>query len=155
MITTPILPNMIPMRDIKQISEGDRLFYELGYKIDWTMPYDNNNWVRKGIFKEIEDVKKFVDGDKQLSDIEYLEHHNFMLIKNNMNRDNTENVDNTDKKLNISEVMKRIDELMEEHRQISLKMKNCNDSFEYDNLDRRLRNLRMLFIELGILKYVS
>lgn len=29
MITT-ILPNMIPMRDIKQISDGDRLFYELG-----------------------------------------------------------------------------------------------------------------------------
>jgi hypothetical protein len=80
---TPILPNMIPMRDIKQISEGDRLFYELGYKIDWTMTYDNNNWVRKGRFKEIEDVQKFVDGDKLLSDIEYLEHHNFMLIKKN------------------------------------------------------------------------
>ena len=29
---TPILPNMIPMRDITQISEGDKLFYELGYK---------------------------------------------------------------------------------------------------------------------------
>ena len=29
----------------------------------------------------IEDVQKFVDGDKLLSDIEYLEHHNFMLIK--------------------------------------------------------------------------
>jgi hypothetical protein len=80
---TPILPNMIPMRDIKQISEGDRLFYELGSKIRiMDMSYENN-WIRKGRFKEIEDVQKFVDGDKLLSDIEYLEHHNFMLIKKN------------------------------------------------------------------------
>lgn len=54
----------------------------------------------------------------------------------------------------ISTVMKRVDGLMEEHKQIVQKMKNCKDSSEYDNLDRRLRNLRMLFIELGILKYV-
>jgi hypothetical protein len=67
---------------------------------------------------------------------------------------NTE-LDNTDKKLHISDVISRIDELMEEHKQIPLKMKNCKSSFEYDNLDRRLRSLRMLFIELGILQYVS
>jgi L-fucose isomerase-like protein len=66
-----------------------------------------------------------------------------------------QNLDKSNKKLHISDVMKRIDELIEEHRQIPLKMKDCKDSFEYDNLDRRLRSLRMLFIELGILKYVS
>ena len=77
---TPLLPNMVPMRDVKQISEGDRLFYELGHKITYDMSY-NNNWVREGRFKEIENVEEFIQGDKLLSEIEYLEHHNFMLIK--------------------------------------------------------------------------
>jgi len=76
---TPLLPNMVPMRDVKQISEGDRLFYELGYKIRYDMSY--NNWVREGRFKEIENVEEFIQVDKLLSEIEYLEHHNFMLIK--------------------------------------------------------------------------
>jgi hypothetical protein len=71
---------MVPMRDVKQISEGDRLFYELGHKITYDMSY-NNNWVREGRFKEIENVEEFIQGDKLLSEIEYLEHHNFMLIK--------------------------------------------------------------------------
>jgi hypothetical protein len=80
MITT-ILPNMIPMRDIKQISDGDRLFYELGHKIrELDMSYENN-WIREGRFLEIEDVKEFLKGDKLLSNLEYLKHHNFMLIK--------------------------------------------------------------------------
>lgn len=77
---TPILPNMIPMRDIKQISDGDRLFYELGHKIRMDMGYENN-WVREGRFKEIDNVDEFLEGDKFLSELEYLEHHNFMLIK--------------------------------------------------------------------------
>ena len=77
---TPILPNMIPMRDIKQISDGDRLFYELGHKIRMDMSSENN-WVREGKFKEIDNVDEFLEGDKFLSNLEYLEHHNFMLIK--------------------------------------------------------------------------
>jgi hypothetical protein len=78
---TPILPNMIPMRDIKQISDGDRLFYELGHKIRvMDMSYENN-WISEGKFKEIENVDEFLEGDKFLSNLEYLEHHNFMLIK--------------------------------------------------------------------------
>jgi len=40
-----------------------------------------DNWVSEGKFKEIENVKEFVETDKLLSEIEYLEHHNFMLIK--------------------------------------------------------------------------
>jgi hypothetical protein len=78
---TPILPNMIPMRDIKQISDGDRLFYELGHKIRMMDMSYENNWVREGKFKEIDNVDEFLEGDKLLSNLEYLEHHNFMLIK--------------------------------------------------------------------------
>jgi hypothetical protein len=78
---TGILPNMIPMRDINQISEGDRLFYELGHKIRSKDMGYINNWIREGKFKEIENVKDFIEGDKLLSNMEYLEHHNFMLIK--------------------------------------------------------------------------
>ena len=78
---TSILPNMILMRDINQISDGDKLFYEMGYKINVKNLSYENNWIREGKFKEIENVKEFIEGDKFLSNLEYLEHHNFMLIK--------------------------------------------------------------------------
>jgi hypothetical protein len=58
MITT-ILPNMSPMRDIKQISDGDRLFYELGYKININKGIEDN-WVNIGKFKEIDNVKHMI-----------------------------------------------------------------------------------------------
>jgi len=80
-LITSILPNMVPMRDIKEISDGDKLFYQLGYK---KRPHDLSyidNWVRENRFKEIKNVKEFIETDKLLSEIEYLEHHNFMLIK--------------------------------------------------------------------------
>jgi len=72
---------MIPLRDIKQISDGDRLFYELGHKRDMKGGY-GDNWIREGRFKEIENVKDFLEGYQLLSNLEYLEHHNFMIIKN-------------------------------------------------------------------------
>lgn len=78
---TGVLPNMTPMRDINQTSEGDRLFYELGHKIRMMDMSYENNWVREGRFKEIVDVKDFIKHDKLLSNLEYLEHHNFVLIK--------------------------------------------------------------------------
>jgi hypothetical protein len=80
-MTTNILPNMIPMRDINDISEGDRLFYELGYKKDANKPNSEGNWIHTGKFKEIEDVKSFLEGDKNLNLLAYLNHHNFMVIK--------------------------------------------------------------------------
>ena len=71
------------MRDIKQISDGDRLFYEMGRKINTDkMSYDNN-WIRGGQFIEVEDVKNMLENDKYMTNIEYLEHHNFMIIKKN------------------------------------------------------------------------
>lgn len=73
--------DMIPMRDIKQISEGDRLFYELGHKKNPDNMTYKNNWIREREFQEIENVKEFLEGDNLLENVEYLEHHNFMLIK--------------------------------------------------------------------------
>jgi len=81
-MTYSIQPNMIPMRDIKQFSDGDRLFYELGRKLDPEGGY-GDNWIRTGQFQEIENPKDFLWSDKLLSKVEYLEHHNFMLIKRN------------------------------------------------------------------------
>lgn len=78
---TGILPTMLPMRDIKQISDGDRLFYELGFKIDVKNMSYKNNWIREGRFKEIDNIKDMLENDKFLTELEYLEHHNFMLIK--------------------------------------------------------------------------
>jgi hypothetical protein len=67
---------------------------------------------------------------------------------------NTE-VDNTDKKLHISDVMKRIEELIDEYKQAKINISKCNDSFDYDNLDRRIKSLKYLFMEIGVWKYVS
>lgn len=78
---TGILPNMIPMRDIKMIEEGDRLFYELGKSIKRYFPAYGDNWLRTGSFKEIFDVSKMIKEDPRFSDIYFLNHHNFMLIK--------------------------------------------------------------------------
>jgi hypothetical protein len=65
------------------------------------------------------------------------------------------NVENIDKKLIISDVMKRIDELIDEYKQAKIDIDKCTDSFTWDNLDRRIRSLRCLFMEIGIWKYVS
>ena len=73
---------MIPMRDIKQISEGDRLFYELGYKIRIKDNSYENNWISEEKYKEITNVEDFLLNDKLLLNLEYLKHHNFMVIKN-------------------------------------------------------------------------
>jgi hypothetical protein len=72
---------------------------------------------------------------------------------------NTENknteVNDTDKKLHISDVMKRIEELIDEYKQAKINISKCNDSFDYDNLDRRIKSLKYLFMEIGVWKYVS
>lgn len=73
-------PFMAPMRDITQISGDDRLFYELGYKLDPEKGY-GDNWILKNTFEEILDVNFMLENDKLLSNIEYLKHHNFMILK--------------------------------------------------------------------------
>jgi hypothetical protein len=72
---------MKPMRDISTIKDGDRLFYELGYKRNSNIFTYDSNWVRTGEFIEVENVKHMVENDNYINDIEYLEHHNFMVIK--------------------------------------------------------------------------
>lgn len=71
---------MIPLRDISLFSSGDRLFYELGFKIDSRKGY-GENWVSTGKFKEIDNPKEFLADDMFIFNMEYLEHHNFMFIK--------------------------------------------------------------------------
>lgn len=78
-----IQPNMIPVLNINTIENGDRLFYELGYKINYKLGYDSN-WVKTGNFKEIDEVMTYITEDKYLTDDEYLKHHNFMIIKNKL-----------------------------------------------------------------------
>lgn len=74
-MVTNILPEMVPMRDIKQIGLGDRLFYELGRYVGI------NYWVLSGQFKEIQDVESMLKHDDRMTSPDYLNHHNFMLIK--------------------------------------------------------------------------
>ena len=81
---TGILLNMIPLLDVNQFTDGDRLFYELGYKRHMHDEY-GDNWIRTGKFKEIEEPLNFIASDKRFNDIEYLKHHNFMIIKSNDN----------------------------------------------------------------------
>lgn len=78
---TNILPNMISLRDVSTIEDGDRIFFEWGRKINPNNPNYEGNWIREGKFEEIEDVTRWLVGDKLITDVEYLEHHNFMIIK--------------------------------------------------------------------------
>ena len=75
-----IQPNMIKVTDIKQVSENDKLFYELGYKINHELGY-GDNWVLTGKFIEVPNPMTYIKEDKFLSNPDYLNHHNFMLIK--------------------------------------------------------------------------
>jgi len=79
--TIPIALNMIPMRNINQISKNDRLFYELRFKKNMMDIDIVGNWVSSGRFKEVINIENWIKHDERNADIAYLEHHNFMLIK--------------------------------------------------------------------------
>ena len=53
------------------------------------------------------------------------------------------------------DVMERIESLMDEYKQAKINITKCDNSFDYDNLDRRIKSLRYLFIEIDVWKYVS
>lgn len=76
----PIQPDMVPMRDTNVIEKGDRLFYEIGYKLDALGGY-GSNWIRTGTFKEVVDVSNMLKYDNLIGNLDYLNYHNFMLIK--------------------------------------------------------------------------
>ena len=93
--TTSIQPSMVKMTNKNQFEDGDRLFYELGYY------KDDYNWVRTGRFKEVENPNEFMKKDFYVSDLAYLEHHNFMIIKKKINhgketKHNTNGFSNTE-----------------------------------------------------------
>lgn len=82
-----IQPDMLPLRDASKVEKGDRVFYELGHKIKDSIEQNGvihilgyeDNWIRTGRFKEV-DISRFSkDGD--ITNVDYLEHHNFMIIK--------------------------------------------------------------------------
>ena len=64
------------VKNISDITENSRLFYEIGYYVD----EDNTNWVRGVIFKEIQNIKSFIKEDYRLLNKEFIEHHNFVVI---------------------------------------------------------------------------
>jgi hypothetical protein len=79
-----IVPNSVKVTSISDIGENDRLFYELGtytytYKGRW------RGWTLSGEFKEIRDVRNMLIHDTRLNDIEYINHHNFCIIKHKEN----------------------------------------------------------------------
>lgn len=71
---------MIPFTSITDFKDGDRLFYELGYKVDVKLGY-GDNWRVTGNFKEIKNVSEFLQTDSEINNPEYIAHHNFMLLK--------------------------------------------------------------------------
>ncbi len=75
------------VNSLSDISDNSRLFYELGHYRVLRKYLDKDGdvveekeWVRTEIFKEIENVKSFLETDKRMSDREYIEHHNFVVV---------------------------------------------------------------------------
>ena len=71
------LKDAVMIADKSDIKEGCRVFYELG---EW---FDKQNKLqfRFGYFKEIENVTQWLKSDLRLNDLDYLIHHNFMILK--------------------------------------------------------------------------
>lgn len=79
---TGFIEGMIPLRNVSEVVAGYRLFFELGYYVGEI----GSNWVRTGVFQEINNVQEYIKNDK-LMDVnyiyhyDYLKHHNYMIIK--------------------------------------------------------------------------
>lgn len=63
------LNNAIPLINISDIEDGDRVFYELG---SYTKSYPSGKWIysswkRNGIFKEITDINDWIEKDEYLN----------------------------------------------------------------------------------------
>jgi len=75
-----IRPDMKPMRDKSLLKDGIRLFYEIGFKRNSDLGIIGGNWIRTGKFKEVTNWKEVLKREPLFDNIEYLEHHNFMII---------------------------------------------------------------------------
>jgi len=69
--------NFVKISHLSDIKTGDRLFYELGYYSD----LNQTRWIREGIFKEIENPINFISQNVDMDNSEYIQHHNFVIIK--------------------------------------------------------------------------
>lgn len=84
------IENTKPVLSIDDIKNAKRLFYELGhhpiklsYNIqtgEYTSKVVWSKWVGENIFKEITDIEDMLKHDKELTNPEYLKHHNFRYI---------------------------------------------------------------------------
>lgn len=88
MNTTYIQPEMIKMTKKSDFSDGDKLFYELGYfsrSLKTSRGYfdgwDPDSWTRTGRFVQVDDPGLFIKSDYRFDYPEFIEHHNFMIIK--------------------------------------------------------------------------
>jgi hypothetical protein len=52
-------------------------------------------------------------------------------------------------------VLKRINELIDEYKLAKINLPKCSESFEYDNLDRRIHNLKYIFLEIGVYQFIN
>ena len=75
------------INSLNEITKNSRLFYELGNYIVLGKRedskgniYEDKRWLRSGIFKEINNVENFIKTDKRMSEKEFIEHHNFVII---------------------------------------------------------------------------
>lgn len=75
-----IQPDMVPMNNVNDYEIGDRLFFEEGFKLDPEKGY-GRNWIRTGQFIEGSDPERVIKNDERFHDIDFIKHHNFMLIK--------------------------------------------------------------------------
>lgn len=74
------IDNARKVTSISDIKDNVRLFYEMGYYPTKNDVIKHTNFTRTGVFKEILDVKSFIEGDERLSDVEYINHHNFVIV---------------------------------------------------------------------------
>jgi hypothetical protein len=81
MNTISLHPDMIPMRDPSKIEDGDRLFWEYGYKRNPNIYEDGDKCIKPGKFLEFPDPMKYLEREPLLINPEFCEHHNFMIIK--------------------------------------------------------------------------
>ena len=78
------IDNVEKVNSRNDVNKEDRLFYELGHKINPNLPNSPQNWIRTGIFKEVYDVENFLSyTPNDLDDDIIRNHHNFHVLKDN------------------------------------------------------------------------
>lgn len=80
--------NVEKVNSISDVKPDDRLFYELGYNKVIERYTDRNGklhvkkeWIKEGIFQEIENVNDYIKNDEFLNNEEYINHHNFVVLR--------------------------------------------------------------------------